>query len=153
MMIRSLWRGLGRNTPAPKRSMSKREAPVAIISISQQARPKVIGQIADLRAQLTPNCTGPESITGAATFCRRKFVIESTVVRTKPSSCSAIFLRDEGGGMRDDAFFLEHSRLLLHTLHHRYKLSSSVSSCSALIRSALTRLVSAITSSQYWVSS
>src|SRR5947207_280935 len=42
MMIRSLWRGLGRKTPAPKRSMSKRPAPVAIISIAQQASPKVV---------------------------------------------------------------------------------------------------------------
>src|SRR5580765_2829496 len=122
MIIRSLCRGLGRNTPAPKRSMSKREAPVAIISIAQQARPNVIGQIADLRAQLTPNCTGFESIIGAATFCRRKFVIESTVVRTKPSSCSAILsLRDEGGGMRDDAFFLEHLLLILNALYNCYE--------------------------------
>src|SRR5215510_13965669 len=32
--------------------MSKRDAPVAIISMAQQARPKVIGHKADLRAQL-----------------------------------------------------------------------------------------------------
>src|SRR5437763_11763387 len=89
-MIRSLCRGLGRKTPAPKRSMSKRPAPVAIISIAQQARANVMGQIADLRAQLMPNCTSFESITGAAIFWRTKFVIESTVVRTNPSSCSAI---------------------------------------------------------------
>src|ERR1043166_10229147 len=90
MMMRSLWRGLGRNTPAPNRSMSKRLAPVAIISIAQQAIPNVIGQIADLRAQFTPNWTGFESIIGAAILCRTKLVIESTVVRTNPSSCSAI---------------------------------------------------------------
>src|SRR6185503_9285956 len=36
----------------PKRSTSKREANVAIISIAQQARPNVTGQIDDLRAQL-----------------------------------------------------------------------------------------------------
>src|SRR5215471_17805880 len=91
-MIRSLCRGLGRNTPAPKRSISKRLAPVAIISIAQQARPKVMGQMADLRAQLTLNCSGFESIIGATIFCRTKLVIESTVVRTKPSSCSDIDL-------------------------------------------------------------
>jgi len=33
----------------PKRSRSLWEAPVAIISIAQQARPKVIGQIDDFR--------------------------------------------------------------------------------------------------------
>src|SRR5713226_7061978 len=88
MMIRSLWRGLGRNTPAPKRSISKRPAPVAIISIAQHARPNVIGHRADLRAQLT---TGEAmSIAFAATVRRTKFVIESTVVRTNPSLCSAI---------------------------------------------------------------
>src|SRR5215471_1193660 len=91
IMIRSLCRGLGRKTPAPNRSISKRLAPVAIISIAQQASPKVMGQIADLRAQLTPNCSGFESITGATTLRRTKLVIESTVVRTNPSSCSAIF--------------------------------------------------------------
>jgi hypothetical protein len=32
--------------------MSNREAPVAIISIAQHAKPKVIGHNADLRAQL-----------------------------------------------------------------------------------------------------
>src|SRR4029077_5430471 len=36
----------------PKRSTSKREANVAIISMAQQARPNVTGQIDDLRAQL-----------------------------------------------------------------------------------------------------
>jgi hypothetical protein len=37
--------------------MSKRDAPVAIISIAQQARPKVIGQSADFRAQLNTKST------------------------------------------------------------------------------------------------
>src|SRR5215470_16868258 len=51
-IMRSDWRGLGRKTPAPNRSISNRDAPVAIISIAQQAKPKVIGHNADLRAQL-----------------------------------------------------------------------------------------------------
>jgi hypothetical protein len=37
--------------------MSKRDAPVAIISIAQQASPKVIGHSADLRAQLNTKST------------------------------------------------------------------------------------------------
>ena len=41
--IRSDWRGLGRNTSAPKRAMSKRAALEAIISMAQQASPKVSG--------------------------------------------------------------------------------------------------------------
>src|SRR5215467_2117163 len=56
-IIRSDCRGLGRNTPAPNLSMSKREAPVAIISIAQQARPNVIGHRADFRAQLNTKST------------------------------------------------------------------------------------------------
>src|SRR5580658_6990657 len=45
MIMRSLCRGEGRNTSAPKRAISKRDAPIDIISIAQQARPNVIGQI------------------------------------------------------------------------------------------------------------
>src|ERR1039458_7367716 len=51
-IIKSAWRGLGRKTSAPKRAMSKREVVEAIISIAQQASPKVSGQSEDLRAQL-----------------------------------------------------------------------------------------------------
>ncbi len=51
-IMRSDWRGLGRKTSAPKRAMSKRDVDEAIISIAQQARPNVSGQMADLRAQL-----------------------------------------------------------------------------------------------------
>src|SRR5215217_4691744 len=51
-IITSAWRGEGRNTSAPKREMSKRAVPTAIISIAQQARPKVIGQSDERRAQL-----------------------------------------------------------------------------------------------------
>src|SRR3989442_2140042 len=50
-IIRSECRGEAQGT-MPKRSTSKREAKVAIISIAQHARPNVTGQIDDLRAQL-----------------------------------------------------------------------------------------------------
>src|ERR1035438_3088362 len=49
-IIRSLCRGLGRKTSAPKRAMSKREVLAAIISMAQHARPKVSGQMDDSRA-------------------------------------------------------------------------------------------------------
>src|SRR6185436_15763953 len=52
-IIRSDWRGEPRNTSAPKRAMSYRDALIAIISIAQQARPKVTGQIDERRAQAT----------------------------------------------------------------------------------------------------
>src|SRR6516225_928755 len=51
--MRSDCRGEARNTSAPKRAMSYRDADAAIISIAQQARPKPIGQIDDSRAQLS----------------------------------------------------------------------------------------------------
>src|SRR5580692_3494156 len=53
IMMRSDCRGDGRNTSAPKRAMSKRDAPMDIISIAQQAKPNVIGQMEFLRTQLT----------------------------------------------------------------------------------------------------
>src|ERR1035441_10252422 len=53
IIIRSLWRGDGRNTSAPKRAISKREAPIDIISMAQQARPNVMGQMELFRIQLT----------------------------------------------------------------------------------------------------
>src|SRR5678816_3864967 len=99
--------------------MSKRPAPVAIISIAQHASPKVIGQSADLRAQLTTGAV--MSIAFAPTVRRTEFMIESTVVRTNPSSCSAIELRDEGGGIRDDCPDSFGSLLVLQTLGHADK--------------------------------
>src|SRR5205085_7646475 len=50
--MRSLCRGLGRKTSAPKRAISKRDVLDAIISMAQQARPNVSGHSDDLRAQL-----------------------------------------------------------------------------------------------------
>src|SRR5476649_1822456 len=52
MMMQSAWRGEARKM-MPKRSRSLWEAPVAIISMAQQARPNVIGQMDDFLDQLT----------------------------------------------------------------------------------------------------
>src|ERR1700735_3340744 len=52
MIMRSLCRGEPRNTSAPNREISKREALIDIISIAQQASPNAIGQIEFLRPQL-----------------------------------------------------------------------------------------------------
>src|SRR5215203_726262 len=52
-IIRSDWRGEPRKTSAPKRAMSYRDALIAIISMAQQARPNVTGQIDERRAQRT----------------------------------------------------------------------------------------------------
>src|SRR6266700_387813 len=51
-IIRSAWRGDGRNTSAPNLAISKREVVEAIISMAQHANPNVSGQMALLRAQL-----------------------------------------------------------------------------------------------------
>src|ERR1700729_4146198 len=52
IIIRSLCRGEGRNTSAPKRAISYREPPIDIISIAQQASPNVIGHTEFFRTQL-----------------------------------------------------------------------------------------------------
>src|ERR1035441_124439 len=52
MIIRSDCLGEPRKTSAPKRAISKREAVIDIISMAQQARPNVMGQMEFLRAQL-----------------------------------------------------------------------------------------------------
>ena len=52
-IIRSACRGEARNTSIPQRDRSYCPAPVAIISIAQQARPNVAGHIDCLRAHPT----------------------------------------------------------------------------------------------------
>ena len=48
-IIRSACRGVAENRSMPKRAMSKRGPAVAIISMAQQARPKVAGHSEPLR--------------------------------------------------------------------------------------------------------
>src|SRR5437588_5624992 len=52
-MIRSAWRGDARNASNPNRAISTREATIDIISIAQQASPKVSGKNEFPRAQAT----------------------------------------------------------------------------------------------------
>src|ERR1035438_4664656 len=52
-IIRSDCRGEPRNTSAPKRAMSKRDALIDIISMAQHASPNDMGQMEFLRAQFT----------------------------------------------------------------------------------------------------
>src|ERR1700738_797585 len=77
IIIRSDCRGDGRNTSAPKRAISKREAPMDIISMAQQARPKLIVQMEFLRIQLmawsrvvrtTPSGVGLPYVRSLTTF-------------------------------------------------------------------------------------
>src|SRR5215469_13182221 len=68
-IIRSACRGDGRNTSAPKRATSNREAAIDIISMAQHANPNPSGQIELLRAQ---------------------FTALSSCVKMMPSSCSSL---------------------------------------------------------------
>src|SRR6476661_4912072 len=75
-IIKSDCRGDARNTPAPNRSMSYRDDTVAIISIAQQANPKVIGHNADFRAQFT-SASKLVVITFASSCRSRKLILYS----------------------------------------------------------------------------
>src|SRR5215213_6426142 len=65
-IITSACRGLARNTSEPKRARSFRDEVAFIISIAQQARPKVAGQSEDLRAQLIRESSRVVSTSGKA---------------------------------------------------------------------------------------
>ena len=58
--MQSAWRGLARKR-MPNRSRSLVAAPASIISMAQQARPKVTGQMDPARPQLTSLLSGPRS--------------------------------------------------------------------------------------------
>src|ERR1019366_4526894 len=99
MIIRSDCRGDGRNTSAPKRAISKRLAPIDIISMAQQARPKVMGQIELLRIQ---------------------FTALSRVVRTMPSlGCSPKVARRSCGSLCSEPTRLSKRSVTLD-IHHHY---------------------------------
>jgi hypothetical protein len=77
MIIKSLCRGEPRNTSAPKREISNREALIDIISMAQQASPKAMGQIEFFRPQLmtlssvvviTPACNAACSTVSLSTL-------------------------------------------------------------------------------------
>ena len=80
-IMRSLCRGLGRNTSAPKRAMSKREVLEAIISMAQQANPKVSGHSEDWRAQLNTWSTEVVIAFFSNWFCRNESTGTSLLVR------------------------------------------------------------------------
>src|SRR5215475_7946681 len=79
MIIRSDCRGDPRNTSAPKRAISKRDALIDIISIAQHASPNDIGHIEFLRAQ---------------------FTARSSVVRMMPSDAAADAFATVSSSMR-----------------------------------------------------
>src|ERR1035441_8996127 len=95
MIMRSLWRGEPRKTSAPKRAISNREALIDIISMAQQASPKVMGQMEFLRAQLTADSMAQQAspkVMGQMEFLRAQLTAASSVVRTIPSLAAAAAL-------------------------------------------------------------
>src|ERR687895_666366 len=72
-IITSAWRGLARNTSAPKRARSFLDVVAFIISIAQHARPKVAGHNDDFLAQLISESSRVVNTSGKAsamTFSR-----------------------------------------------------------------------------------
>src|SRR5690606_8224097 len=69
-IIRSAWRGVAEKRSIPKRAMSKRGPPTAIISMAQQARPKVAGHMEVLRTKPTI-CSTVVSRTPLGSFSSR----------------------------------------------------------------------------------
>src|SRR5882724_4811665 len=72
--------------------MSKRDAPVAIISIAQQARPNVMGQSADLRDQLKTKSTVvvmmplDDSTISSLSFAIESYPSQSAIRTSSPHS-------------------------------------------------------------------
>src|SRR6266542_4705616 len=65
-IITAACRGLARKTSEPNRARSLRDDVAFIISIAQQARPKVAGHSEDLRAQLISESSRVVSTSGRA---------------------------------------------------------------------------------------
>jgi hypothetical protein len=82
MIIRSDCLGDPRNTSAPNRAISKRDELIDIISIAQHARPKDMGQMEFLRAQLIAWSSLVVMIPSAAAAC-------STLALSKREKSSA----------------------------------------------------------------
>src|SRR6266550_7363689 len=85
-IITSACRGLARKTSEPKRARSLRDDVAFIISIAQQAKPKVAGQREDLRAQLIKESSRVVKTSGRASaimFSSTIIVRESSIVNRK----------------------------------------------------------------------
>src|SRR3954471_2388677 len=99
-IIRSAWRGEARKTSMPKRARSYRPAPEAIISIAQQARPKVAGHSEDLRVQLTSFSTVVSS-TPLGSFSSSP-MDPFPSVPVESAAAPHVGVRDEDGDDEDD---------------------------------------------------
>src|ERR1041384_4253590 len=82
-IITSAWRGLARNTSEPNRARSLRDEVAFIISIAQQASPKVAGHNEDLRAQLISESRRVVSTSGSASAMTFSSPIKTFEVRVK----------------------------------------------------------------------
>src|ERR1700754_3350880 len=82
---RSAWRGEARKASKPKRAMSRRAPTTDIISIAQQARPKVAGNSELPRAQLAAR-SSVVVMTRSCTYCSRSSPSRSP--RSMSRACS-----------------------------------------------------------------
>src|SRR5574341_1251434 len=81
-IIRSDWRGEPREI-MPKRSRSKREAKVAIISMAQQAKPKVRGHMEEVRAQEKSFSVEVKIISPPGNFSQRSAIFSNSSGRCR----------------------------------------------------------------------
>ena len=84
-IIRSAWRGEARKI-IPKRSKSYLEAPVAIISMAQQARPNRRYHSDDLRAQLTTRSSLVVSTPGASSPRVSRTITQFPLLPQRPTA-------------------------------------------------------------------
>src|SRR3954454_2613859 len=85
-MRRSAWRGDARKASKPKRATSTREATMDIISIAQQARPNVAGNMAFPRAQDTA-LSSVVVMTRCSTYSSRSLPSRSPRSMSRARSC------------------------------------------------------------------
>ena len=100
MIIRSDCRGEPRNTSAPKRAISKREALIDIISMAQQASPKVMGQMEFLRAQFTALSSVVSTMPSEAAAAALSATDSRRCARTAPEgrwqrACPCLYFRTD----------------------------------------------------------
>ena len=109
-MSRSAWRGEARKASKPKRAASRRAATIDIISMAQQARPKVAGKSELERAQLTALSSVVVMIDSSTNFS------SSGPSRSPRSMSRAVSCRDAEVGLRRLApDYLQFNAPLRHT--------------------------------------
>src|SRR3954462_14646940 len=93
-IIRSAWRGVAENRSMPNRAMAHRPPPTCIISMAQQARPKVAGHREFLRCVLMTLATVVSRNPLGICSSRPMYAL---LVPLEPAATPDIGVRDEHG--------------------------------------------------------